>query len=134
MQKENGYDKNNNIDTAWTSQYGVCQSFASIYEFLCRNFNLPCKYIEGDINLNGYNVGHAWNVVMINGKMKHIDISGAIHCKDGTNQQNTIDQIFLKTFEELIAIDNGKCRKISEDSERNIRTFISNSVGLDVGD
>lgn len=133
-QKENGYDKSNNIDTAWTSQYGVCQSFATIFGFLCNEFNLPCKYIEGSIDSNGYNVGHAWNVVMINGKLKHIDISGAIHCKDGTYSENTTDDFFLKTFDELIAIDNGKGRKISEDSEKDIKSFISNSVGFDVGD
>lgn len=134
MLKENGYDKNNDIDTAWTSQYGVCKSFASIYEFLCNNFNLPCKYIEGNINSNGYNVGHAWNVVMINGKLKHIDISSAIHCKDKTNQENTVEDFFLKTYDELIAIDNGKSREITENSEKVIKSFISNSVGFDVGD
>lgn len=71
---------------------------------------------------------------MINGKLKHIDVSGAIHCKDGTNLENTTDEFFLKTFDELIAIDKGKGRKISEDSEKDIKSFISNSVGFDVGD
>ena len=128
--KEKGYNSKD-IDTTWTSQYGVCRSFALIYEFLCEKMGLPCKYIEGDINSNGYCLGHAWNVVMINGKLKHIDISSAVHCKDGTNLENTVDDFFLKTFDELLKIDNGRERRISEYSKKEIRSFISNSVGVD---
>ena len=118
----------------YMTRYGVCENFAREFKDICDKLNLPCEIIRGQILSDGVECGHAWNAVMINGKLKHIDVSSAIHCKDGTNPENTANQFFLKTFEELITIDNGKGRKISEDSEKDIRTFISNSVGFDVGD
>ena len=118
----------------YITRYGVCENFAREFKDICDKLDLPCEIIRGQILSDGVECGHAWNAVMINGKLKHIDISGAIHCKDGTNPENTIKDYFLKNFDELIAIDNGKGRKISEDSEKNIKTFISNSVGFDVGD
>ena len=118
----------------YMTRYGVCENFAREFKDICDKLNLPCEIIRGQILSDGIECGHAWNAVMINGKLKHIDISGAIHCKDGTNSENIIKDFFLKTFDELIAIDNGKGRKISENSEKDIRIFISNSVGFDVGD
>jgi hypothetical protein len=130
LEEEKEYQHGN----LYMTRYGVCEDFAKEFKDICDKLNLPCEIIRGQILSDGVECGHAWNAVMINGKLKHIDISGAIHCKDGTNPENTIKDFFLKTFDELIAIDNGKGRKISEDSERNIKTFISNSVGFDVGD
>lgn len=118
----------------YITRYGVCENFAREFKDICDKLNLPCEIIRGQILSEGIECGHAWNAVMIKGKLKHIDISGAIHCKDGTNQENTIEDFFLKTYDELIVIDNGKGRKISEESEKVIRSFISNSVGFDVGD
>jgi len=118
----------------YLTRYGVCENFAREFKDICDELNLSCEIIRGQILSDGIECSHAWNAVMINGKLKHIDVSGAIHCKDGTNPENTTDEFFLKTFDELIAIDNGKGRKISEDSEKIIRSFISNSVGFDVGD
>lgn len=130
LEKEKGY-KHGNL---YMTRYGVCEDFAKEFKDICDKLNLPCEIIRGQILSDGVECGHAWNVVMINGKLKHIDISGAIHCKDGTNPENTTDEFFLKTFDELISIDKGKGRKISEDSEKDIKSFISNSVGFDVGD
>ena len=129
LEEEKEYQHGN----LYMTRYGVCEDFAKEFKDICDKLNLPCEIIRGQILSDGVECGHAWNAVMINGKLKHIDISGAIHCKDGTNPENAIKDFFLKTFDELIAIDNGKGRKISEDSERNIKTFISNSVGFDVG-
>lgn len=130
FEKEKNY-KHGNL---YMTRYGVCENFAREFKDICDKLNLPCEIIRGQILSDGVECGHAWNAVMINGKLKHIDVSGAIHCKDGTNLENTTDEFFLKTFDELIAIDKGKGRKISEDSEKDIKSFISNSVGFDVGD
>ncbi len=118
----------------YITRYGVCENFAREFKYICDKLNLPCEIISGQILSEGIECGHAWNAVMINGKLKHIDISSAIHCKDGTNQENKIEDFFLKTYDELIVIDNGKGRKISEESEKVIKSFISNSAGFDVGD
>ena len=128
--KEKEYQHGN----LYITRYGVCEGVAREFKEICDKLNLPCEIIRGQILSEGIECGHAWNAVMINGKLKHIDISSAIHCKDGTNQENTIEDFFLKTYDELIVIDNGKGRKISEESEKVIRSFISDSVRFDIGD
>lgn len=132
-QKENGFISEN-TDSVWLSQYGVCRNFAEIYKFLCDHFSLPCKYIEGSIDSGDYNVGHAWNAIMINGKLKYVDISSAIHCKDKSNPTNIPEDFFTKTFEELNTIDGQKNRKILEYFKENIKELINGSDGWNVGD
>lgn len=129
LEKEKEYKYGN----LYMTRYGVCENFAREFKDICDKLNLQCEIIRGQILSDGVECGHAWNVVMINGKLKHIDISGAIHCKDGTNLENQPEDFFAKTFDELIKIDNGKNRKISETSEKDIKTFISNSDGLGFG-
>lgn len=118
----------------WISKYGVCQNFAVIYESLCKRFGLPCRYIEGTIDSGEFNVGHAWNAIMVNGKVKYVDISSAIHCKDGSNKENTVEDFFSKSFEELKNIDNGKKREIKEDSIKQIQKMIAEEPGWNVDD
>ena len=132
-QKEKGF-MSGNTDSVWLSKYGVCMNFAEIYEFLCGKFSLPCKYIQGSIDSGEYNVGHAWNAIMINGKLKYVDISSAIHCKDKSNTVNLPEDFFGKTFEELQTIDGGKNRRIAEGFEKDIKELINSSEGWNVGD
>ena len=132
-QKENGFISGN-TDSVWLSKYGVCVNFAEIYEFLCEKFSLPCKHIQGSIDSEVYSVGHAWNAIMINGKLKYVDISSAIHCKDKSNTINAPEDFFGKTLEELQTIDGGKNRRIAEGFEKNIKELINSSEGWNVGD
>lgn len=132
-QKEKGFISGD-TDSVWLSKYGVCMNFAEIYEFLCEKFSLPCKHIQGSIDSEEYNVGHAWNAIMINGKLKYVDISSAIHCKDKSNTINLPEDFFGKTFEELQTIDGGKNRRIAEGFEKDIKELINNSEGWNVGD
>jgi len=130
LEKEKEYSYGN----LYMTGYGVCENFAREFKDICNKLNLQCEIIRGQILSDGVECGHAWNAVMINGKLRHIDISGAIHCKDGTNFENKQEDFFAKTFDELTKIDNGKNRKISETSEKDIKTFISNSDGFGFGD
>ena len=109
-------------------------NFAEIYEFLCNKFSLPCRYIEGSIDSGEYNVGHAWNAIMINGKLKYVDISSAIHCIDGYDTKHQAQDFFGKTYEELQRIDGDKNRKISEGYKEKITQLINESSGWDFGD
>lgn len=130
---ENGFILDN-TDSVWLSQYGVCMNFAEIYQFLCEKFSLPCKAIQGSIDSDGYNVGHAWNAIMVNGKLKYVDISSAIHCKDKSNTKNSPEDFFNKSFNELQLIDGGKNRKISEGFQSEIKKLISQSDGWGFGE
>lgn len=131
--EEKGFNPND-IETVWLSKYGVCLNFACIYEFLCNKFELPCKYIQGTIDSGDYNVGHAWNAIMVNGKLRYVDISSAIHCKDGTNPKNHINDYFCKSYEELQRVDGGKNRKVNEYSQRDINDLINASEGWNFDD
>lgn len=122
------------VGETWISRYGVCQNFADIYESLCKRFGLPCRYIEGTIDSGEFNVGHAWNAIMVNGKVRYVDISSAIHCKDGSNKENNVEDFFNKSFEELLKIDNGKNRKINEYSVKEIKNMIDEAPGWNFGD
>ena len=132
-QQEEGFISGN-TDSTWLSRYGVCLNFAEIYEFLCKKFSLPCKHIQGSIDSGEYNVGHAWNAIMINGKLKYVDISSAIHCKDKSNTINSPEDFFGKTFEELQIIDGGKNRRIAESFKNEIRELIDSSDGWNIDD
>lgn len=131
--KEKGFISGN-TDSTWTSQYGVCMNFAEIYKFLCEKFSLPCTYIEGSIDSGEYNVGHAWNAIMVNDKLKYVDISSAIHCVDGHDTGHNSQDFFGKTFEELQEIDGSKNRKISDGYKEKITQLINESSGWNFGD
>ena len=131
--KENGF-LSGNTDSTWISKYGVCMNFAEIYKFLCDKFSLPCIYIQGSIDSGDYNVGHAWNAIMVNGKLKYVDISSAIQCIDGHDTEHRSQDFFGKTNEELKKIDGGKNRKISEWEKEKITQLINKSSGWDFGD
>ena len=118
----------------WISKFGVCQNFAVMYQTLCQRFGLPCRYIEGTIDSDTFNVGHAWNAIMVNGKVRYVDISGAIHCKDGNNKENSVEDFFNKSFEELKKIDNGRNREIKAYSLEQIEDMIEEIPGFDVND
>lgn len=134
LEKSEQCKKSEKQGDTWISKYGVCQNFAVMYESLCKRFGLPCRYIEGTIDSEGFNVGHAWNAIMVNGKVRYVDVSGAIHCKDGTNQENNIEDFFNKSFEELKNIDNGKNRKIKDYSIEEIQKMIDEQPGFDFDD
>lgn len=118
----------------WISKYGVCHNFAVIYESLCKRFGLLCRYVEGTIDSKGFNVGHAWNAIMVNGKVKYVDISSAIHCKDGNDKENNVEDFFNKSFDGLKTIDNGKNRLLKEDSIKQIQKMIEEAPGWNVDD
>ena len=91
---------------------------------------------KANIKLYGGVYGNADSIVndFINGKLKYVDISSAIHCKDKSNTINAPEDFFGKTLEELQTIDGGKNRRIAEGFEKNIKELINNSEGWNVGD
>lgn len=118
-------------ENSWLSKNGVCLNFALIYESLCKKFDLPCRSVLGWIDSREFKVGHAWNAIMVKGKIKYVDISSAIHCKDGTDKNHKIEDFFGKSFGELKEIDNGRNRKIFDNSKKEIKEMIEETPGFD---
>ena len=83
---------------------GVCSSYSKTFKDICEKLGIPCEVITGSTGMD-----HAWNVVMENGELKHIDIAYALM------NQGRIDKMnyYMKTFEEIQQICGR--RTINED-------------------
>ena len=71
---------------------GICGSYSKTFEDLCKKLNIPCKVVTGNAGMD-----HAWNVILEDGELKHIDISYAIMNRNTKNKMN----YFMKSFAEL---------------------------------
>lgn len=71
---------------------GVCGSYSKTFEDICKRLNIPCKVVVGNAGMD-----HAWNVVLENGELKHIDIAYAIMNRKNKSKMN----YFMKSFAEL---------------------------------
>ena len=113
-------NKNYRYGNLYITKYGVCQNFATAFKEMCDAFGLPSEIIGGHILSGDANVGHAWNAIMVNGDIRYVDISSAIHSKDGTYPNNTPEDFFDINEQELDRSDNGKNRTLSEESKAKI--------------
>ena len=71
---------------------GVCISYSEAFEDICNRMGIPCRIVTGFTGMD-----HAWNVVLENGVLKHIDIAYALMNRSRHNKDN----YFMKTFDEL---------------------------------
>ena len=113
-------NKNYRYGNLYITKYGVCQNFATAFKEMCDAFGLPSEIIGGHILSGDANVGHAWNAIMVNGDIRYVDLSSAIHSKDGTYPNNTPEDFFNTNEQKLERVDNGKNRTLSEESKEKI--------------
>lgn len=121
--RANEFKKNNRnyrYGNLYITKYGVCQNFAIAFKEMCDAFKLPCESIGGHILSGDTNVGHAWNAIIVNGDIRYVDPSSAIHSKDGTYPNNTPEDFFNTNEQKLERVDNGKNRTLSEESKEKI--------------
>lgn len=85
---------------------GVCSSYSEAFKDICSKMDIPCELVTGYTGMD-----HAWNVVMENGILKHIDIAYAIMNRTRQNRYN----YFMKTFDELQQIAGHRTMNISID-------------------
>lgn len=128
--------KDYRLGDLFATKYGVCRDFAAAFKDVCDEFNLPCEFITGSILSDGVEVGHAWNAILDNGEVKFIDISAAIHSKDGSYPENEPEDFFNVSFSDLNVADNGKERRlydksknIIEEMKKKARPFNPNGGG-----
>lgn len=115
---------NNNRDyrpgNLFVTHYGVCLNFSTAFKEICDEFNLPCEHVSGHIVSEGINLGHAWNAIAVDDEIRFIDISSAIHSKDGTYPNNKPEDFFNVNLQQLEIADNGKNRVLTEASKEKI--------------
>lgn len=85
---------------------GVCESYSEAFKDICNKMDIPCEIVTGYTGMD-----HAWNVVMEDGVLKHIDIAYAIMNRNRQDKQN----YFMKTYEELQQIAGRRTMNISTD-------------------
>ena len=66
---------------------GVCITYSLAFEDLANKLGIPCRVINGYTGME-----HAWNVVLINNQLKHIDVAYAIMNRKINNKKD----FFLK--------------------------------------
>ena len=62
---------------------GVCGSYSEAFKDICNKMDIPCEIVTGYTGMD-----HAWNVVMEDGVLKHIDIAYAIMNRNRQDKQN----------------------------------------------
>ena len=64
-----------NLVGAATKNKGVCETYAKTYDYLCTLFDLDCLTVTGKGITDGYGVGHAWNVIELDGEWYDVDVT-----------------------------------------------------------
>ena len=61
----------NPVNYAWDSAGGICEDYADTFNVMCARMGIPC------IGISGWGGGgnHAWNLVYIDGKWTHVDVT-----------------------------------------------------------
>ena len=80
------------IDGVWKSRKGLCQDLACILACMLRVQGIPCKLVIGEVTSNSFVIGHAWNLVLIDGEWQRIDITAQI--SKSNNSKYTASKIY----------------------------------------
>ena len=72
---------------------GVCITFSKAFEDICNNkLNIPCRIVNGYTGLQ-----HAWNIVLLDGEVKHIDVAYALINRNRIDKRN----FFLQSLDDI---------------------------------
>lgn len=66
----------------------VCNGYALAFQRIMDEMDIPCKYVTG----TSFGVGHAWNIIKINGKWYNIDVTW-----DDSSEDDFYYDYFLKS-------------------------------------
>ena len=104
---------------------GVCLDFANFICKLCKDIGIECKSVRGTTG----SAGHAWNLITINGKELHYDVTYSMFVRDCYNGWNkkakwgdfegiTYEQLKQLNPERVITYINGE--KYEETNPLNV--------------
>lgn len=71
----------------------VCEGFALAFSNVLNRLGIPCGIITGYSGLNGVNSAHAWNIVKLDKKYYHLDVTWDICTKE--KGSDIFDYFFL---------------------------------------
>lgn len=64
-----------NIVGAAVKNGGVCETYAKAYDYLCSLFDVDCLTVTGKGIADGSAIGHAWNIVKLDGEWYDVDVT-----------------------------------------------------------
>ena len=70
----------------------VCSGLAKAYKFLCDGAGVPCIVASGTLSEGSSSISHAWNIVEIDGRCLHIDLTSQL---DEAHQRGKASAAFL---------------------------------------
>ena len=75
---DTGKPENHNAGGIFLYNKGVCEGISKAFQWLCHLCNIECTVIEGALAGGA----HMWNIVTINGKNYHVDVTQDIAATD----------------------------------------------------
>ena len=88
------------VEGALLKKKCVCQGYAVAFCKLMSSYHIPCKYVHGKAGSGN----HAWNMVKLNGKWYHIDVTWDDPIVNGRgNNTNIHYTYFLKSTSYMLA-------------------------------
>lgn len=89
---------------------GICKTYSLAFEDITNRLGVPCRIVTGYTGME-----HAWNIVLINGEIKHIDVAYAIMRRNISDKRN----FFLKSLDELIQYGGNRTLNTPVDELKN---------------
>lgn len=62
---------------------GICEAYATTFQFMCRLAGIDSQLITGTVN----GVGHMWNIVKIDGDYYHVDVTSDDRAPDDNSRK-----------------------------------------------
>lgn len=60
----------------------VCEGFAFAFAYIMNRMDIPCGIITGASTLNASNGLHAWNIIFLENRFYHVDVTWDICTKE----------------------------------------------------
>lgn len=109
----------------------VCEGFAKAFKFLMNAMDMKCIVVNGYADWD-YASGHAWNIVKLNNKPYHVDVTWAV----SRNSEGVVWYDYLNVSDNTISIDHKgfsgvpKCTSDDLDYYKTIAPQIDNTIHL----
>lgn len=109
----------------------VCEGFSKAFKFLMNAMDMKCIVVTGYADWD-YASGHAWNIVKLNNKPYHVDVTWAI----SRNDDGIVWYDYLNVSDQTISIDHSgftgvpKCNSDDLDFYKTVAPKIDNTIYL----
>lgn len=90
MARNYSYDATNldqSLYSVMIHRSGVCASFSRSFQFIMQILGIPCTVVYGRLTRSegvlGTTLGHEWNLIQLDGKWYHVDVTSAVSVYNG---------------------------------------------------